>query len=116
VKAHKVVIPKLERNHSLEVFKLVAEGIVPPPVVLNLLNLPHPDPVISTNSTPPGGRRRRRKVRRIARTGLRRRRSINQPSEEADGNRSVRRVGEKVAELARLPWVFQRVALNPEMG
>ena len=55
---------------------------------------------------------------------------IIQPSEEAEGNRSVRWVGEKVAELAslrrrrsisqprvaelaRLPWVFQRVALNP---
>jgi len=34
--------------------------------------------------------------------GLRRRRSINQPSEEAEGNRSLRWAGEKVAELARL--------------
>jgi len=25
-------------------------------------------------------------------------------------------VGEKVAELARLPWVFKRVALNPAKG
>jgi len=65
--------------------------------------------------------------------GLRRRCLIIQPSEEAEGNRSVRRAGEKVAELARLrrrrlisqprvaelarlPWVSERVALNPAMG
>jgi hypothetical protein len=39
-----------------------------------------------------------------------------QPSEAVEGNRSIRRVGEKVAELARLPWVFQRAALNPARG
>jgi len=71
------------------------------------------------------------KVAKLAK--LRRRRSISQPSEEAEGNRSVRWVGEKVAELARLrrrrlisqprvaelarlPWVFKRVALNPAKG
>ena len=58
---------------------------------------------------------------------------IVQPSEEAEGNRSVRRVGEevaelarlrrrrsicqpRVAELARLPWVIKREALNPAKG
>ena len=56
--------------------------------------------------------------------------SISLPSEEAEGNGSVRRVGEKVAELARLrrrrlivqprvaelarlPWVQSAPALNP---
>jgi len=47
---------------------------------------------------------------------LRRRRLISQPSEEAEGNRSVRSAGEKVADLARLPWVFKRAALNPAKG
>ena len=59
---------------------------------------------------------------------------VSQPIEEAEGDRSVRRVGEKVAELARrlrrrrlrsqprvaelarLPWVLKRVALNPAKG
>jgi len=71
------------------------------------------------------------KVAELAR--LRRRRFISQPSDEAEGNRSVRWVGEKVAELARLrrrrsisqprvaelarlPWVFQRAAPNPAKG
>src|SRR5689334_12731310 len=59
--------------------------------------------------------------------------STGHPSEEAEGNKSVRPAGEKVgelarlrrrrliiqprvAELARLPWVFKRAALNPAKG
>jgi len=44
---------------------------------------------------------------------LRRRRSISQPSEKAVGNRSVRRVGEKVARN-ELPWVLDENAANSE--
>ena len=39
-----------------------------------------------------------------------RRHYIIQPSEEVEGNRSVRWVGEKVAASSRLPWVTKRRA------